>query len=559
MAEAPIDGGNGRRRPWIVVAAALAPLLLLLVLQYRWLERLEQVSEVAHRATLENYLEAVSSAIEVHYRSQAERALNLPAALFTSDHLEKAAYYFQKKAGEVPGRLFVVSLVGEKAGQPLFYQPATATLEVPEWSDDLRAVYVAIAPWKMLAGKHGTLEHPSLQVEERDPEQRMILNPITDDATRLVALAGLIVDRDEFERVVLPKLVGESLPKFFRDDRSGLPVISVRDGGGRRLKLSEKAPDRPEEASRRLGFPFRDFEIGIHSRYHTPADWARRNFLINLALSVLLTAVVAGGVLFALRAASREMRLSQMKSDFVSNVSHELRTPLASIRVFGELLRLGKVEAPEKVREYGELIETESRRLTGLINNILDLARIESGRKSYEMVPADLEQVVAETLRTFRVSLAQSGFRIAFQPNPDSLPPLAIDAAAIAQAVGNLLDNAVKYSGAAREIEVGVDRAGSYARVWVRDQGVGIPREEQAKIFDRFHRVASGLVHDVKGSGLGLAIVRHVVEAHRGRIEVESAPGGGSTFSLLLPLGGANVLPERAADGRTSDARTEEA
>jgi two-component system phosphate regulon sensor histidine kinase PhoR len=537
-----------------VVAAALVPLLVLLVLQYQWLERLERVSEVAHRATLENYLEAVSSAVEYHYRSQAERVLELPAAIFTSDRLEKAGYYFQKKGSDVAGRLFVVSLVGEKAGQPLFYDKSSKSLVVPEWSDDLRAVYVAIAPWKMLAMKHGTLERPTLQVEEREPERRMILNPITDDATRLVALAGLIVDRDDFERTVLPKIVGESLPKFFGEMRKELPLLTVRDGAGRQLDLGEKLPTRPEEASRRLGFPFRDFQVGIHSRYYTPADWARRNFLINLALSVVLTAVVAGGVLFALRAAAREMRLSQMKSDFVSNVSHELRTPLASIRVFGELLRLGKVEAPEKVREYGELIETESRRLTGLINNILDLARIESGRKSYEMEPADLEQVVAETLRTFRVSLAQSGFRIAFRPPAEPLPPMTIDAQAVAQAVGNLLDNAVKYSGAAKDVEVGVERAGAWARVWVRDQGVGIPREEQPKIFDRFHRVASGLVHDVKGSGLGLAIVRHVVEAHRGRIEVESAPGSGSTFSILLPTAGLATLAEPAAGGRASEA-----
>jgi signal transduction histidine kinase len=550
-------GGNARsavrRRTGIVFVAAVAPLLVLLVVQYRWLERLERTSELAHRATLENYLEAVASAVELHYRAQAERALNLPAALFTGDRLEKAGYYFQKRAGETAGRLFVVALVGERAGQPLFYRPPVA-LETPVWSEELRAVYVAVAPFKLLAGKHGTLERPTLQLDDRDPGHRMILNPITDDAAQLVGLAGMLVERDEFERAVLPGIVAAFLPKFFEDDHYGLPVVTVTDGAGRRRALGEKTPERPEEASRALGFPFRDFRIGIHSRFHTPADWARRNFVVNLALSVVLIAVVAGGVLFALRAAARESRLSEMKSDFVSNVSHELRTPLASIRVFGELLRLGRVESPEKVREYGELIETESRRLTGLINNILDLARIESGRKSYELRPADLEQVVVETLRTFRVSLAQSGFRIAYREPAEPLPPVAIDAAAIAQAVGNLLDNAVKYSGAAREIEVGLRREAGHAVVWVRDQGIGIPRAEQAKVFERFHRVASGLVHDVKGSGLGLAIVRHVVEAHRGRIELQSAPGEGSSFALWLPLGGGVVpAPEPAAE-RASEA-----
>jgi signal transduction histidine kinase len=552
----PANGASpGRGRTWLVVAAALVPLALLLVLQYRWLERLERVSAVATRATLDNYLEAVASAVELHYRALGERALNLPAALFTPERLHKAAYYFEKKGAQGAGRLFVVPFSGEAAGQPLYFDPATRALAPPPWSAETRAVYVAIAPFKVLATKHGTLERPALQVEDRDPAHRVILNPITDEAGRVVGLAGLVVDPVHFEREVLPRVVAESLPKFFGRDSTERPVVTVRDGAGRQLELGERAPVRPAEATRALGFPFRDFEVGIRGRHSTPADWARRNFALNLALSLLLAALVAGGVLFALRAAAREMRLSRMKSDFVSNVSHELRTPLASIRVFGELLRLGRVEGPEKTREYGELIETESRRLTGLIDNILDLARIESGRKSYQLQAADLEEVVSETLRTFRVSLAQGGFRIVYRAAPEPLPAVELDPGAVAQAVANLLDNAVKYSGEARDVEVGVRREDGFAVVWVRDRGIGIPREELAKVFDRFHRVSTGLVHDVKGSGLGLAIVRHVAEAHRGRIEVESRPGAGSTFSLWLPIGPAEAARAPAAGGaRVSEA-----
>src|SRR2546427_4804499 len=116
--------------------------------------------------------------------------------------------------------------------------------------------------------------------------------------------------------------------------------------------------------------------------------------MFNVTLSMLLAGVLMGGIGLALRTANRAMLLSEMKSDFVSNVSHELRTPLASIRVFAELLRLGRVRSPEKVQEYGEYIEAESRRLSGLINNILDFARIESGRKTYDFTPADVGEVV---------------------------------------------------------------------------------------------------------------------------------------------------------------------
>jgi signal transduction histidine kinase len=546
------NGAASRWRTWAIFAAALVPLVVLLGLQYLWLERLERASADAHRATLDNVLEAVASGVESHYRALGERVLNLPASVFTPDRFHKAPYYFKKKELAGVKRLFVVAYAGEKEkpGWPVFYDPGAVEPAVPLPTEE-RAVYMAIAPWKILAYKGGPLEKPTLSVEERDPAHRLILNPITDDSGRIVGLAGLVVDPSFFEKSVLPGVVRDTL-KHFKSEAAELPLVFSHDGGGREICLnpsdSAPPPGRPE-STRHLTFLFSDWELAIHGRHYTPAGWARRNFAINLALSCVLTAVVAGGVLFALRAASRAMRLSQMKSDFVSNVSHELRTPLASIRVFGELLRLGKAESPEKVRAYGEYIETESRRLTQLINNILDLARIESGRKSYELAAADLEEVVRDTLRTFRPSLEQAGFRLAWHPPASPLPPARIDGSAIGQSLANLLDNAAKYSGSARDIEVSLERAGDaddFAVVSVVDHGIGIPRDEQAKIFDRFHRVSTGLVHDVKGSGLGLAIVHHIAEAHGGRIEVESRPGEGSRFRLFVPL--TPVPPDAATE-----------
>jgi len=224
-----------------------------------------------------------------------------------------------------------------------------------------------------------------------------------------------------------------------------------------------------------------------------------------------------------------------MKSDFVSNVSHELRTPLASIRVFGEFLRLGRVESEEKVREYGAFIETESRRLTGLVNNILDFSRIESGRKTYKFRKTDLNEILEKTLQTFDIRLRQSGFAIR-RKEIERFPPIKIDGDAIAQAVSNLVDNAVKYSGGSKEISVSLARDNGWAVISVEDQGIGISKEDQKKIFERFHRVSTGLVHEVRGSGLGLSIVNHIVHAHQGNVQVSSEPGSGSTFSIRLPL-----------------------
>jgi signal transduction histidine kinase len=229
------------------------------------------------------------------------------------------------------------------------------------------------------------------------------------------------------------------------------------------------------------------------------------------------------------------MKLSQMKADFVSNVSHELRTPLASIRVFGEFLKLGRVKEPEKIREYGEYIETESRRLTQLINNILDFSKIESGRKTYQFERADVAEVISETLRTFAVQLSQNGFNIVFDAPRRPLPPAVIDANAISQAFMNLLDNAVKYSGDSKEITVSLGKRDEYITISVTDHGIGVSRDEREKIFEKFYRVSTGLVHDVKGSGLGLSIVKHIVDAHRGLVTLNSKPGVGSTFTIYLP------------------------
>jgi len=373
-------------------------------------------------------------------------------------------------------------------------------------------------------------------VDERNSAHRIIMNPILDESSEVVAVAGMILDEGFFRRELLPAVVGKSLPKFFPGVSPDYVAVRVRSPKGAVLFALGDESGKKETASKAIPFVFSDWTMTLSSTGNMPERLAASGFAYNLTLAALLALALIGGIAFALRAANRAVRLSEMKSDFVSNVSHELRTPLASIRVFGELLRLGRVRSPEKVQEYGEYIEAESRRLTGLINNILDFARIESGRKSYRFVPADVKEVVAATLKSFEIRLAPSGFRIAFEGPREPLPPLEIDPEAIGQALHNLLDNAVKYSGDSREISVRLDRDGDSVAISVRDRGIGIAPGEQRKIFERFHRVGTGLVHDVKGSGLGLSIVQHIVQAHRGRIGVESQPGDGSTFTIYLPL-----------------------
>jgi signal transduction histidine kinase len=173
--------------------------------------------------------------------------------------------------------------------------------------------------------------------------------------------------------------------------------------------------------------------------------------------------------------------------------------------------------------------------LNKTIDNILDFSRIEAGRKTYELVDGDMAEVIDQVLSTHRYQVINSGFDIQTDIQA-GLPSVLIDRDAMAQAISNLLDNAIKYSGKVKQLSITAKAVESNLFIEIADHGVGIPRAEQAKIFEKFYRVGNGLVHDVKGSGLGLSLVKHIIEAHKGTITVESDVGKGSRFTILLPI-----------------------
>jgi signal transduction histidine kinase len=170
-----------------------------------------------------------------------------------------------------------------------------------------------------------------------------------------------------------------------------------------------------------------------------------------------------------------------------------------------------------------------------MIDNILDFSKIEAGRKTYNFAEGDMAEVIENVLSSYRYQITNSGFDIQTNTQPD-LPSVFIDRDAMAQAISNLLDNAIKYSGAVKQLSITTATLPSNLSIEIADHGIGIPRDEQAKIFEKFYRVGNGLVHDVKGSGLGLSLVKHIIEAHKGTISVESDVGKGSRFTILLPL-----------------------
>jgi len=544
-----------RHMVWIVLVAVAAPLLLTLYLQYESLTELRRTTPVANKAMMRKYLATLAGQVEDAYRAGAEQTLSIPPGMFDRIRIHTrysdAAPYFERACSSLAKRAFV-GYTGEiEKGKDysivLFYDPEAMRFTREPGSPQWRAAHEASSQWLYYASLEvDMLNLPPgsaipMTVSEADPENRIITRPILDAQYRVIGVSGMIVDPSPLKDQLLPQIVEESLPKFFPEDSREV-VITLKDGQGNMVYTNRVYANRDSSAQgyelyEPLQFIFKDWRLDIQMTYGPEEHRATIGFIKDLSLMIMMALLVIAGIFMALRTASREMKLSQMKADFVSNVSHELRTPLASIRVFGEFLRLDRVKEHHKVREYGQHIEDESRRLTQLINNILDFSRMESGYKTYSFTEADVLEIVTETIKAHEMRLSESGFKVLVERPPFPLPLASVDPDAIARAFANLLDNAVKYSTSVKEITVSVAKKDEFIAISVTDRGIGIPREEREKIFEKFYRVGTGLVHNVKGSGLGLSLVKHIVEAHGGIVTVSSKPGAGSTFTMYLPAG----------------------
>jgi signal transduction histidine kinase len=265
------------------------------------------------------------------------------------------------------------------------------------------------------------------------------------------------------------------------------------------------------------------------------------------ALMIVLAVAMALGVFLVAGAAAREVRVAELKSNFVASVSHDLKTPLALIQLFAETLELGRVRTPDRAQEYYRIINGESKKLTRLIENILDFSRMEAGLRPYRMEPADMAESVNKVLSRMETQLAQGNFTVTPRIEPD-LPRVLADEGAAEQAIENLIANAMKYSGDNKTIEIEAKRANGHIVVSVTDHGIGISRREQGRIFRKFYRVQRELGGGPQGTGLGLAIVDHTMRGHGGYVRVESEPDQGSTFSLYFPIPSENAFQGTLAE-----------
>jgi signal transduction histidine kinase len=358
------------------------------------------------------------------------------------------------------------------------------------------------------------------------------------EATGKVEIAGVTFDaeylRDKFFPEMLNTVMSRNVAEAQSNTEPAVMMLHAKNDSTP-IAVCDGWDGGTPEVERNLEGAFPGLTLAIKLKGTTLEalgdHFVHTSFLILGALSLLLGA----GIYLTYRNVSKEMALAKLKSDFVSNVSHELRTPLSLIRLYAETLEMGRLTHPEKYQEYYQIIRKESERLTGLINNILDFSRIEAGRKEYDFRETDMRELVHNTLESYRYQIEQNGFSFV-EKIDDNVPPMKVDREAMARSLLNLVNNALKYSQDQKYIGVNLYRDNGSVKLEVVDHGIGIPVQEQQKIFEKFYRVGDPLVHNTKGSGLGLSLVRHIVNAHGGDVQVDSSPGQGSRFIIALPV-----------------------
>jgi signal transduction histidine kinase len=316
-----------------------------------------------------------------------------------------------------------------------------------------------------------------------------------------------------------------------------------------RTMLESATIDRAEQnlLSLPLPAPLGDWHIVANLPGDDPVRSALwRNRTIYIVTLALFYVVIAIGVVITLRGIYREVQLSRMKTDFVSNISHELRTPLTSIRMFAETLRQGRASSPEEQAMCIDFIAKESERLSLIAERTLDWARLEAGRRPFVREQIDPAHLLRGLVEAFLSHGTVDREAISLDVG-QGLPLIDVDTAALGQVVLNLLENAVKYSGPEKRITVRARRRRRGVLIEVADNGFGIARKDLKRVFERFYRADDLLARRTEGSGLGLSIARRIVVAHAGRLTVVSKPGVGSTFSIFLPA----VTPIRRAAAPT--------
>jgi signal transduction histidine kinase len=500
------------RKKLIVLAllGVFLPVLVLTYMQYRSLAELQSKTKGAFKDNIRQGMTVVQHEMKQRLEDVATQTLNPIDKMPSAEDREKYFADVKRSHPEIED-IFAFSNRGDKQATDILF-----LFDKAQNVDSNR--------------KYLFVHHSCPTCSPGTRQGAYLFYPLTSGG-----FAGVLLN----ERFVSNDLIAGSIAKIIsmhHGNTADSPDMAMTiSDENKQVLFSSGAAHKGYLLETNLDPPFSNWKASVGLKNTNLDELARQSFLHSAGATVLVLVFLVGGIALTIRATDREARLAQAKSNFVSNVSHELKTPLSLLSLFSEILELGRVDSDEKKAEYYRIIRHESLRLNKMIDNILDFSKIEAGRKTYVFARGDMAEVIEHVLSSYRYQIVNSGFDVQTSTQP-SLPSVLIDRDAMSQAISNLLDNAIKYSGEVKQLSITTKTIGTDLSIEIADRGIGIPRAEQAKIFEKFYRVGNGYVHDVKGSGLGLSLVKHIIEAHRGTISVESDVGNGSRFTILLPL-----------------------
>jgi len=361
----------------------------------------------------------------------------------------------------------------------------------------------------LIGGKYTALTGMS-----QNPEELILINLEADYHS------GFTISLDQLWRKVSGKEFTEDT-EFAYEVELINKINGVNSSGNRLATLAEISPY----------FPGHQVLIQIKNERLIDEFVRRRSWIYGIALALLLGGMVLG-VLLILRDISREEHLAQLRSDFVSNVTHELKTPLTSVQLFTESIILDRINSEADKKEYLRIILKETESLKRMINNILEFSKKERGKQEYKFEQVNVKSLVDMAITDLDYWLVEKGFTLQTQME-DNIKTTA-DPNALKQAIINLLSNAIKFSRDRKEILIGLRKEKSAVIIEVEDRGIGIPEDQKDLIFEAFYRVGQKDAEDISGTGLGLTVVKEIVEAHHGKILVESKLNEGSKFTIIL-------------------------
>ncbi len=376
-------------------------------------------------------------------------------------------------------------------------------------------------------GKSGFQKVEAVDLNSSENYIALLFKPKIDIPEEL--LAGIVVNPSYFiEDIMGPKLQQIAQDRFAisaGQTSTSTTIYSTYDSANQDISAEVMVKDL---------WLLPDYYLGIGTKGTSIETIIKERTQTNLLLILTLDLILILGVVLVFRNVKKEVQLAQNKSEFISNVSHEIRTPLALISMFAETLEMGRVPTEEKKKEYYSIISKETQRLTNIVNKILNFSQMDASKKELSFKKIDLTHLIKEVLSTYEFHLQQQGFVV--KTEMDESVMVNGDKETLMEVIINLIDNAIKYSDSRKEIAIEVRQRKANVILTITDHGIGIPKNIQKQIFEKFYRAPSGDLAKKQGTGLGLALVKQIIDLHRGRIDVQSEEGKGATFIIQLPV-----------------------